>query len=136
MMRVAIAVALAAGMTGGASADPAAGHEKAAMCATCHGMDGIGTNPEVPHIAGESEIYLMAQLHGPDEVFGIWRDEMDGIVGEGGVFTLTCHPSVIGRHHRMNILDRLVDHAEARGDVWIAPLEEIAGHVMRRKAAA
>ena len=61
-MRVAIAVALAAGMTGGASADPAAGHDKAAMCATCHGMDGIGTNPEVPHIAGESEIYLMAQL--------------------------------------------------------------------------
>lgn len=80
--------------------------------------------------------HLMAQLHGPEEVFSIWRDEMDGIVGEGGVFALTCHPSVIGRHHRMNILERLLDHAEARGDVWIAPLEEIADHVMRRKAAA
>ena len=71
----------------------------------------------------------MAQFHDPDEVRRIWQTEMDGIVGENGVFTLTCHPSIIGRHHRMAILDALVDHAEQRGDVWIAPLEEIAAHV-------
>lgn len=80
--------------------------------------------------------HLMAQFHGPDEVLSIWQAEMDGITGEGGVFTLTCHPSVIGRHHRMNILERLLDHAEARGDIWIAPLSEIADHVLRRFAAA
>lgn len=53
-----------AGLTaaGSAWADPAAGYEKAAMCQVCHGYDGIGTNPEVPHIAGDSQIYLMAQL--------------------------------------------------------------------------
>lgn len=78
--------------------------------------------------------HLMAQFHDPDEVFRIWRAELDGIVGEGGVFTLTCHPSVIGRHHRMAILERLMDHAEARGDVWIAPLADIARHAMRRFA--
>ncbi len=79
--------------------------------------------------------HLMAQFHAPDDVLAIWQAEMDGIIDEGGVFTLTCHPSVIGRHHRMNILDRLLDHAEERGDIWIAPLDQIADHVMRRFAA-
>ncbi|MDP6565712.1 MAG: polysaccharide deacetylase [Alphaproteobacteria bacterium] len=71
----------------------------------------------------------MAQFHDPDEVLRIWRTELDGVVDDGGLFTLTCHPSVIGRHHRMAILDGLVDHAEARGDVWIAALDQIAAHV-------
>ena len=44
------------------AADPKAGRKKAAMCQVCHGYDGIGTNPEVPHIAGESDIYLIRQL--------------------------------------------------------------------------
>lgn len=60
-----IAAALALGVMGfgaGAAADPAAGKAKARQCQVCHGYDGIGTNPEVPHIGGESEIYLMAQL--------------------------------------------------------------------------
>lgn len=45
-----------------AQADPAAGRSKAVMCQACHGMDGIGTNPTVPNIAGDSEVYTMAQL--------------------------------------------------------------------------
>ncbi|MDF1736031.1 MAG: polysaccharide deacetylase [Minwuia sp.] len=78
--------------------------------------------------------HLMAQFHDPDEVFRIWQAELDGIIGEGGVFTLTCHPSVIGRHHRMNILERLLDHVTARGDIWLAPLSEIAAWVQPRMA--
>lgn len=42
--------------------DPKAGRKKASKCQVCHGYDGIGKNPEVPHIAGESEIYLIGQL--------------------------------------------------------------------------
>ena len=28
-----------------------------------------------------------------------------------------------------------MDHVEARGDIWLAPLSDIADHVMRRFAA-
>lgn len=49
-------------LAAGARAEPAAGREKARQCQVCHGYDGIGTNPEVPNIGGESEIYLMKQL--------------------------------------------------------------------------
>ena len=71
----------------------------------------------------------MAQFHDPDAVFRIWRQDLDGVVAEGGVFTLTCHPSIIGRHHRMAILQRLVEHARARADTWITTLESVAAHV-------
>ena len=42
--------------------DAAAGKIKAQMCAVCHGLDGIGKNPLVPNLAGESPIYITKQL--------------------------------------------------------------------------
>ena len=48
--------------TPGLAGDAAAGREKAAACRTCHGIDGIARLPNAPHIAGESELYLIAQL--------------------------------------------------------------------------
>lgn len=45
-----------------AAADALAGKRKAATCQACHGMDGVGTNPTVPTIAGDSEVYIMSQL--------------------------------------------------------------------------
>ncbi len=73
-----------------------------------------------------------AQFHDPESVFRIWRTELDGVVDAGGVFTLTCHPSIIGRFHRLEVLERLIDHAMARGDVWLATLEEVARYVQDR----
>jgi cytochrome c553 len=32
------------------------------MCAVCHGINGIGVNPDVPNLAGESTLYLDKQL--------------------------------------------------------------------------
>jgi cytochrome c553 len=45
-----------------AAADAAAGRKKAARCQACHGLDGIAKMPNVPHIGGESELYLAKQL--------------------------------------------------------------------------
>lgn len=40
-----------------------AGRQKATrMCSVCHGINGIGLNPDVPNLAGESSIYLEKQL--------------------------------------------------------------------------
>jgi cytochrome c553 len=44
------------------AADPAAGRGKAAMCQSCHGIDGLGKLPDVPNIAGEPAEYLTRQL--------------------------------------------------------------------------
>ena len=44
------------------AADLAAGKAKAGMCSTCHGRDGIAVAPDAPNLAGDSPIYLEAQL--------------------------------------------------------------------------
>jgi cytochrome c553 len=42
----------------------APGRQKAVqMCAVCHGLNGIGVNPDVPNLAGESTLYLEKQLN-------------------------------------------------------------------------
>ncbi len=48
--------------TSRAAGDPAAGKEKSASCAACHGADGNSVNPEWPKLAGQHEGYLIKQL--------------------------------------------------------------------------
>lgn len=42
--------------------DPDAGRKVANMCRTCHGIDGYAAIPIAPHIGGEPQAYLEAQL--------------------------------------------------------------------------
>jgi len=44
------------------AADPAAGKEKAALCAACHGPSGISLNDLWPNLAGQKEGYLKKQI--------------------------------------------------------------------------
>ncbi len=50
------------GPDGAQAGDPALGRQKAKMCQTCHGIDGLARIPSAPHIAGESQIYIVTQL--------------------------------------------------------------------------
>lgn len=38
--------------------DAAAGKPKAALCAGCHGANGISMGPDIPNLAGQKEAYL------------------------------------------------------------------------------
>ena len=55
--------ALSAAIPGLASAaDAAAGKAKAAVCAACHGQNGIAQIPTYPNLAGQNEQYLVAAI--------------------------------------------------------------------------
>ena len=45
-----------------ADGDPAAGKEKAQVCAACHGQDGKSVDPSYPNLAGQHESYLIKSL--------------------------------------------------------------------------
>lgn len=45
-----------------AAGDKAAGKQKSAVCAACHGADGNSANAEWPKLAGQHEEYLIKQL--------------------------------------------------------------------------
>ena len=45
------------------NADPEAGKAKAAVCASCHGAEGVSNSPQWPHLAGQVPGYTSIQLH-------------------------------------------------------------------------
>lgn len=45
-----------------AAGDVAAGKAKAAICAACHGANGVSTADMYPNLAGQKEAYLVTQL--------------------------------------------------------------------------
>jgi cytochrome c553 len=63
MKKLLALTALLALLPAGAMAqDAAAGKEKAAVCAACHGVDGNSTIPQNPILAGQTARYLYLQL--------------------------------------------------------------------------
>lgn len=46
-----------------AAGDAEAGKAKAAVCASCHGADGMALIPAYPNLAGQNEEYLVSALH-------------------------------------------------------------------------
>jgi peptidoglycan/xylan/chitin deacetylase (PgdA/CDA1 family) len=64
----------------------------------------------------------------PSAVEEIWRGDFDYALRhcDGGIFTLTLHPEVIGRGHRLTMLERLVDHIRAQPGVAFATMGDYA----------
>ncbi|MDC6170256.1 c-type cytochrome [Paucibacter sp. XJ19-41] len=60
-MRSLLFITLLVALPAGAQ-DIAAGRAKAQACAVCHGPLGISSQPDAPHLAGQSAIYLSSQL--------------------------------------------------------------------------
>jgi peptidoglycan/xylan/chitin deacetylase (PgdA/CDA1 family) len=63
----------------------------------------------------------------PSAVLEIWREEFDWMDGhvDGGVLTVCMHPQVIGRGHRIAMLERFVEHCAAAG-AGFAALGDVA----------
>jgi len=59
-----ITMGLLLGLSGAvlAAGDVAAGKAKAAVCAGCHGAEGISNNPMWPNLKGQKEGYIIKQL--------------------------------------------------------------------------
>lgn len=55
-------LAVASPLTATAEGNPAAGKDKAQVCAACHGQDGKSIDPTYPNLAGQHESYLVKAL--------------------------------------------------------------------------
>ncbi len=62
----------------------------------------------------------------PSAVLGIFKAEFDAAHREGGLFQLTMHPHHIGHRSRMTVLDDLISHMKAKGQVWFATHGDVA----------
>lgn len=71
---------------------------------------------------------LSPGLSAPSKVAEIWRGDFDFMYREvpGGVFNLTMHPQVIGRGHRMLMLDDLITYFQQHEGVRFTTLATAA----------
>jgi peptidoglycan-N-acetylglucosamine deacetylase len=70
----------------------------------------------------------VSTIQRPENVLAAWMEELDAITAAGGCFVLTIHPFLSGRPARIRAVDRLIENIQAREDVWLTTLGEIADH--------
>lgn len=71
---------------------------------------------------------LYPGLRSPEDVWPIWTGEFQYMRDHvpGGVFTLTMHPQVIGRGHRMLFLERFIQYLECHSNVSFERMGDVA----------
>jgi peptidoglycan/xylan/chitin deacetylase (PgdA/CDA1 family) len=81
--------------------------------------------------------WVLPGLKNGNDVLQNWTDDFlymrDHL--EWGVITYTFHPFVVGRGHRMRVLERLIDALERNGAIFMK-LEDAAAEYRARSAAA
>lgn len=77
-------------------------------------------------------------LSAPSKVFEIWAGEFDYMVAheQQGVLTLTMHPQVIGRGHRMVLLERMIQHTLSQGLADFARMGDVARTLSAEKRSS
>ena len=81
-----------------------------------------------PHFEFQRTPSLNPGLHTPSQVFEIWSQEFDYMYDNvpNGVFTVTMHPYVSGKAHRIMMVERLIQHMMGRSGVWFCRGEDVA----------
>ena len=81
---------------------------------------------------------IMPGLSAPSQVYEIWSGEFDYLYERlgAGVFCLTLHPQVIGRGHRLLMLERLIHHMSGRPGVSFRTMAEVAREWKRENPLA
>ena len=67
-----------------------------------------------------------------EAVYSMWVEEFEGTYEEGGYINFMCHPQVIGQHHRIRMVERLIKHILEKGDCWFATTGQVARHWARQ----
>ena len=68
----------------------------------------------------------MAPLRNPDEVYGAWAAEFEGLYRYGRAFNLTMHPQYIGRPSRLLMLERLINYIRTFPNVEFMRVKDVA----------
>lgn len=81
-----------------------------------------------PPFAHFTEIDYMMQVRAPSDGVRAFAEEFEAMHEAGGFWMPVLHPFLTGRLARWREMERLILRALEGGDVWFAPLEEIAAH--------
>lgn len=77
-------------------------------------------------------VAYQSSMSPPSAVYEIWREEFEACYEWGLLLNLAMHPQIIGRPHRLRMLDELMGHITATPDVWVARPREVARYFRDR----
>ncbi len=80
------------------------------------------------YMVGRDFNYMMP-IKAPAHAMDVFRNEFDAAWRHGGLWISVWHPFLSGRLARFEAIGELMDYMKDKGDVWFAPLSEIAAHV-------
>jgi peptidoglycan-N-acetylglucosamine deacetylase len=89
---------------------------------------GTGTVLELPVHWTLDDAPHFAAFGGTEGLVAIWRAELAAAAEEGRHVTFTMHPEIIGRPHRVHVLEQLVEAAQA-ARAWVAPHRDVVSHL-------
>lgn len=83
-----------------------------------------------PQYVQSFDLDYMMPIRSPKSGFETFSQEFDAAYKYGGIWTPVLHPFVVGRLARWDVFESFIEDAVSRGDVWFAPMEEIAAYVV------
>ncbi|GGL99743.1 polysaccharide deacetylase family protein [Nakamurella endophytica] len=77
-------------------------------------------------------------LAAPSHAQELWQGDFDGLYEEDSdaCYVLTMHPQIIGRPHRIALLERLIRHMQGFDGVWWAQMGQVSDYFRARQQAA
>jgi peptidoglycan/xylan/chitin deacetylase (PgdA/CDA1 family) len=93
-------------------------------------------NDDWTHYAHVPDLEWVTQIRAPTAAEEVYRAEFEAAYRHGGLWIPIWHPSVSARLSRLEVLVGMLRDMQERGDVWIAPLSEIAAHANKLVDAA
>ena len=82
-----------------------------------------------PQYVQSMDLDYMMPVRAPEQGLMPFAQEFEAAHAHGGLWVPVVHPFATGRLARWHHWHRFFESLVARGDVWFAPMEEIAAHV-------
>lgn len=84
-----------------------------------------------PQYVQSGDLGYMGNIMSPEMGFSPYVQEFDAVRKYGGLWVAVVHPFATGRLARWDVVASFLERVVDKGDVWFAPMEEIAAHVQK-----
>lgn len=88
---------------------------------------------DAPHFLFNFFPAYFVGMSSPSKVYEIWAAEFDGAYSNEGAFILTMHPQIIGRWHRLQMLEELIQYMAGHPGVCFATCTELATDWLKQR---
>ena len=86
-----------------------------------------------PPFAHFGEIDYLMPVRAPSDGIRAFAEEFDAMHDAGGFWMPVLHPFLTGRVARWREMEKLIERALDTGEVWFAPMEQIASHAQSNR---